>query len=281
VDYNEQSTIQMNERRVYRFRPRYNPEVNSYWMCDMGRYGYRAIDSPSRIPEPLLREGKRLTPVGWDSVLKRAVLRIKEVMDQEGPEGIGLIIYPSVSYETALMARMLFLKHLGIHNVSTGPSVDPSEYEDQVLIRRDRFPNRWGLKQAGFPSGAEGMELEKILNQWGKGEIKLLYVIGDDLPRLPDMRRPSFLFGTDGILILQKSTTGPEDEYARMILPSAMFVEEEGTYINFEGKAQHYDSVIAPYGESLPSWKILMRLAELFGLDLKPENWKQKIENRK
>ncbi len=281
VDYNEQSDIQVNDRRVYRFRPRYNPNVNGHWMCDMGRYGYRTIDAPERIEEPLLREGKRLTPVGWENVLKRAALRIREVIEQKGPEGIGLIVHPSVSCETALMANLLFIKHLGIQNVSTGPPVDPSEYEDPILIRRDRYPNRKGLAQAGFTSGEQGSDLEQILKAWGEGKIRLLYVIGDELPRLLNTEKPPFLFGTEGILILQKSTAGPEDEFARMILPAAMPVEEEGTFVNFEGRAQHYDPVVAPFGESLPSCEILMRLSDLFGLKLGTEHWEPVSRNRR
>ncbi|NKE71208.1 NADH-quinone oxidoreductase subunit NuoG [Candidatus Manganitrophus noduliformans] len=40
---------------------RYNPEVNGYFLCDRGRYGYEHANSPQRIREPLLvREGKTI-----------------------------------------------------------------------------------------------------------------------------------------------------------------------------------------------------------------------------
>ncbi len=268
VDYNEQSDIQLNDRRVYRFRPRYSPEVNGHWICDTGRYGYRSIDSPDRIPEPLLREGKRLTPVGWGSVLKRAAFRIKETIKKHGPERIGLIVHPSVSCETALSIRTLFLEYFGIRKISTGFPVDPEAYEDEILVRKDCFPNRRGLEQDLFHSGGESLDTDQILEEWKQGDMKLLYVIGDDLPRLLDPAMPSRIPGSDGILILQKSTAGPEDEHARMILPSAMFLEEGGAFVNFEGKRQSFGAIIAPYEESLPAWKILAGLAEALGQDL-------------
>jgi len=31
-------------RRVARIKPRYNPEVNSHWICDEGRYGFFGYD---------------------------------------------------------------------------------------------------------------------------------------------------------------------------------------------------------------------------------------------
>lgn len=264
VDYNDRSDIQINDRRVYRFRPRYNPDLNGYWMCDRGRYGYRTLDAAERIREPLLREGKRMTPVGWETVIRRAALRIREAMDQNGPECMGLIVHPSVTCEAAAAAKRLFVDHLGVRNVSTGFSVDPSAYEDDILVRRDGFPNRRGLEQAGLSGG---MDAEQVLGAWERGELKLLYVIGDDLPGLLNRERPSPLFGGEGILILQKSTAGPEDEFARMILPAAMSLEESGTFINFQDKAQPFKAVITPLGESLPSVDILARLSGMLGLD--------------
>lgn len=266
VDHNEQSDIQVNDRRVYRFRPRFNPEVNGHWMCDIGRYGYRTIDSADRISEPLLREGKRLTPVGWKRIIKRAAYRIKEALDAHGAESVGLMVYPSVTCETAELAKRLFLDHLGVRHVSTGFPVNPSDFEDDVLLRQDRFPNRRGLEQAGLAPQGRGVKAEQMLEAWHHGELKLLYVMGDDLSGLMKSERIPEIPRGDGILILQKSTVGPEDEYARMILPSAMPAEEGGTFINFQGRTQRFQRVISPFGESLPAREILAQLAEGLGL---------------
>ncbi|MDX1763425.1 MAG: ferredoxin, partial [bacterium] len=267
IDYNADPIIQLNEKRVYRFRPRPNPEVNDYWICDMGRYAYKALDAAARLTEPLLREGKRLTAVAWDTVLKRAALRIKEVLNQEGPRGIGLIIYPSVTCETATVAYKLFVEQLGVENVALGFPVDPSEYEDDVLIRRDRFPNRQGLA-AVFSSVPAAGGADGVLEAWQDGRIRLLYVMGDDLPALLKPRASSVIPTGDGILILQKSTAGAEDDHARMILPSVMFAEEKGSFINFEGKHQCFDAVLQPPGEALPGSEIIIRLAEVLGFSV-------------
>jgi predicted molibdopterin-dependent oxidoreductase YjgC len=143
--------------------------------------------------------------------------------------------------------------------------VDPDEYEDDALMRGDRFPNRQGL--AEIFSSAEGeTSLASILEGWEKGELKLLYVIGDDLPALLEPKEVSTIPPSSGILVLQKSTSGPEDEHARMILPSAMFAEEEGSFVNFEGKRQCFGALISPYGESLPGEVILTRLSAALGV---------------
>jgi NADH-quinone oxidoreductase subunit G len=41
--------------QMYRFRPRYNPDVNQYWMCDEGRLWYKELQKESRIMRPFIR----------------------------------------------------------------------------------------------------------------------------------------------------------------------------------------------------------------------------------
>ena len=41
---------------------RYNGEVNGYFLCDRGRYGYEFVNSAERIREPLLRQDGELRP---------------------------------------------------------------------------------------------------------------------------------------------------------------------------------------------------------------------------
>src|SRR5439155_20757316 len=51
--------------RLIRFTPRLNPDVNGYWMCDIGRFDYHWIESDERLRRPLERVGDALQPVSW------------------------------------------------------------------------------------------------------------------------------------------------------------------------------------------------------------------------
>ncbi len=55
-----------------RVRNRYNGEVNGYFLCDRGRYGYEFVNSSERVREPLARQaaGQPLQPVSRDDALK-------------------------------------------------------------------------------------------------------------------------------------------------------------------------------------------------------------------
>ena len=47
--------VEENQDRVYRLKPRENPHVNQWWMCDEGRYGYHHVHKPERQIEPKRR----------------------------------------------------------------------------------------------------------------------------------------------------------------------------------------------------------------------------------
>ena len=42
--------------QLIRTTPRFNPDVNGYWMCDIGRFDYRWIEGDERLQRPLLRK---------------------------------------------------------------------------------------------------------------------------------------------------------------------------------------------------------------------------------
>ena len=57
--------------RLVRFTPRYEPDVNGYWMCDIGRFGYHWIEGDERLQSPLVREGAgHQQATTWDAALK-------------------------------------------------------------------------------------------------------------------------------------------------------------------------------------------------------------------
>ena len=55
-------------------------------------------------------------------------------------------------------------------------------------------------------------------------------------------------------------------DYAQVLLPIAPFTETAGTFINTEGRAQSFQGVVQPLGETRPAWKVLRVLGNLLGL---------------
>ena len=55
-------------------------------------------------------------------------------------------------------------------------------------------------------------------------------------------------------------------EYADVFLPIAPFTETAGTFVNTEGRAQPFNGVVKPLGETRPAWKVLRVLGTMLGL---------------
>jgi NADH-quinone oxidoreductase subunit G len=55
-------------------------------------------------------------------------------------------------------------------------------------------------------------------------------------------------------------------QYADALLPIGPFSETAGTFVNCEGRAQTFNGVVKPLGETRPAWKVLRVLGSLLGL---------------
>ncbi len=67
---------------------------------------------------------------------------------------------------------------------------------------------------------------------------------------------------------------------AHVMLPITPFTETAGTFVNMEGRAQSFNAVVKPQGESRPGWKVLRMLGALmelpdFHIETLPEVRKQ------
>jgi len=69
---------------VRRILDRYHPEVNRYFLCDRGRFGYGFVDSDDRLRRPLVRDGDvrdggaELRPADGAEALRRAGELLRE-----------------------------------------------------------------------------------------------------------------------------------------------------------------------------------------------------------
>src|SRR5881409_307971 len=99
-------------RRVARLKPRFNADVNKWWVCDAGRYGFRWVDDKSRLREPLHRVGSQGTDVSWD----RALQEVAASLGRYRPEEIGFLASPQMSNEDLWTLKQL-ADRLGVKNL--------------------------------------------------------------------------------------------------------------------------------------------------------------------
>src|SRR5437879_5376119 len=64
-------------RRVARLKPRFNAEVNKWWLCDAGRYGSAFVDGDPRLQAPARRDGEKTLEVAWTEMIPLAAGRLR------------------------------------------------------------------------------------------------------------------------------------------------------------------------------------------------------------
>jgi NADH-quinone oxidoreductase subunit G len=67
------------------------------------------------------------------------------------------------------------------------------------------------------------------------------------------------------VVALSSYRNGTTDR-AHVLLPIAPFTETAGTFVSMEGRAQSFNAVVKPLGETRPGWKVLRMLGAMLGL---------------
>jgi NADH-quinone oxidoreductase subunit G len=254
--------IHHREGRIFRFRPRYNPDVNDYWMCDAGRMGYRSIQGENRLIAPELRQGEELRPLAWKQAVETVTTRLKEIQQARGDNAIAGIVSAFATNEEAFLVRRLLQPGAGERE--NGRSIaghawsPPDAYGDDLLIKRDKNPNRKGLEALGVPTGAG--PVERVLEAARAGTVKALVVYGADL--VGELGREKVEAALEGLeffvlIDLRRSETSL---YADVLLPASSFAETDGTFTNHAGRVQRVWQAFAPPGDAMEGWRLLAAL---------------------
>jgi len=249
-------------QRVARLKPRYNGDVNRWWLCDEGRYGFRWVDDESRLTSPRKRDGGGQVDASWEETLAALAGALRRVR----PEEIGVLASPRMSNED-LHALRTVLDGLGV--VNRDFAVVPREpgADDKLLLRADRNPNTRGAELVGLRPGAGGLDARGILAAAAERRIKLLWIFQHDLLACgwPASEMAAAIAGAETV-VFQGPTANATSERAHWVLASAAYVEYDGTYTNFEGRVQRFRQAVEPLGEARPDWQVLGAIGRAAGV---------------
>ncbi len=258
IHTNQSRAYKAQGRRVMRIKPRFHPEVNRWWICDRGRFGYEFIDK-NRIEFPCLRRDGRLLPEEWDACLTAAAEAVRSTIDRHGAGSVGVIASPQMSNEELLLCRRLFAEELEVPNLAfSNPWEEPGP-EDDFLMRADSNPNSRGAERAGFSGDARG-----ILERAAAGEVKLLYIFRHAF----DGREALDLLRKGERFIYQGTNWNAAAELAEVVLAGTTHAEKDGTFTNFEGRVQRFRRVLPPLEDSRDDTEILLALGDRLGIGL-------------
>lgn len=128
---------------------------------------------------------------------------------------------------------------------------------------RERFAKAW---ETSLPAANTGAHLTDILKRCRSGQIKALYVIGENpLATLPASMEVRAALERVELLVVQDPFLTETGRQAHFVLPACTYAEKDGTFTNLEGRVLRVRQAMDPIGESLPDWHIMTALANAMG----------------
>ena len=262
--------------RVARLKPRYNPDVNKWWLCDEGRYGFGWID------QGRLKKVRGPSADGADATWEQALSAISTVLaglvkEQDGGRNgagsrIGVIASAQLTNEELFLIREIFQGALGAQVSASVPERPASS--DDFLIKADKNPNTLGATLLGL-AAPDAPDARQIVNEALAGNLDALWVIGHDLVDLFGEEKVRDLSERVGLFVFSGTNENPTVPLAHWVLPSAAYVEKDGTFVNCHGRLQRIGRAFPPLGDSREDWRILLELAGRLGL---PLDWREPPE---
>ncbi len=248
--------VDANDDVVWRLKPRYNPGVNDWWMCDEGRFGWKYVHDPERLTATGIRRGAGLEVVKWEDVPDIVSFRFEQHVAAHGSAGVAAVLSPMMACEEAWLLSS-FLQRVA-PEVTLVPGPVPTEGEDQTFpvgatgqdvkfrIRNEKCPNRRGIERVIEGSGCQTLSFDEFVEQLEAGKFSAAWVVGG----YPDKKWVSKEFAKAAakleLLVVQDLFDNALVEAASIVLPSCAFVEREGCFINADNKVQPFRRAIAP-----------------------------------
>lgn len=119
---------------------------------------------------------------------------------------------------------------------------------------------RVGGLDLGFVPGAQGRDVNAILDGAQSGDVKAVYLLDADEIDTAKLN--------DAFVIYQGHHGDAGAHCADVILPGAAYTEKSGTYVNTEGRVQVARLAVFPPGDAREDWTIIRALSDALGKSL-------------
>jgi NADH-quinone oxidoreductase subunit G len=260
--------------QLVRITPRYNADVNQFWMCDIGRFGYHWIEGADRLASPMVRrEGDDLQPASWD-------LALKEIADRLGRAdraGVRFAVSAHASHEELFALGRLAVAWLGNaarSSIAVGwnTSPKPQPAAARFIVPDVDAPNVAGARAMGLVEGDRpSPTLSSLRADVEAGRVTALYVLDPgpagsigDSSWVAAARRDGRL----PLLIAQGPVATDVTRAADIVLSGCAWAEKDASVTNSQGRLQAVSQAIQPPGDSRADWQVLADVAGALGVPL-------------
>jgi len=245
--------------KVSRVRPRVNPEVNDFWICDRGRYGFKKVQEENRLRDPIIKNSSGYEITTWETAVDMFHGKVNS-MGELSHKNIAFILSPLLTNEELYLATRLF-EAANADYIASGIGFvsGPKKFG---LVSSDPYPNSQGVRDLDIP-----VNLEEIIRLIIDKKIDGLFLIGEDI--LSSVEEPDHSNLKDALtnmefLAVLDSRLSQSAHFAHLIFPGATAYEKDGTFTNDEGRVQKVKCSIQPPGNAMADWEVLSLIGKRF-----------------
>jgi NADH-quinone oxidoreductase subunit G len=253
--------VEHNQGRVYRIKPRTNMDINTWWITDEVRYGWKFVHSDNRLVAPTRKQHGVQVDATWTRAYKQVIDTIR------GASKAALVISPTLTTEEAyLLVRAV--RSMNEHvSLFLGPvPIDGNDIEypnpqagKPFVQRAEKVPNKNGVKRVLDAVGGGYKEFDTFVRNAKDFDAVVLTAnfpsawVTDDLVDALNGRKTILIDTTHSVLC----------DKADVVLPSATFAEKSGSFENCNSMMQHFDQAIPTQHDSKSEGQIALDLIEL------------------
>jgi NADH-quinone oxidoreductase subunit G len=231
------------KNQIFRLTARENQDVNGYFMCDIGRYGFHRFEKIDRVVQPMMRNGETFDALDWDEAIQKTAKLIEKAKGKTARIGS-----PFHTNESNFLLGQMMAGILGSLPPIRGEEIN---YPSGFRISADRSPNLRGMTDI---CGEIAEDLPFELNA---RNICGLYILDDGVDRDLDDVWKNILARMDFVIVQSYAMTDLAKS-AHIVLPGLAPFEREGTITNDLGRVQWLRPSLPIQGEAKPDWEILM-----------------------
>jgi len=247
--------------QLIRTTPRLNPDINSFWMCDIGRFDYHWIESDRRINQPHMNA----EVTSWEN----ALIAVNDAVNAVGGAKHAQFLVSGHASLEELFVLKQFAGNTGGVTFSWRHREKPQPAGTKFKIPAIDAPNLRGAKDLGFNTATEGpANISSLKSAVDAGLVKLLYVLDSgpdgtlgDVDWVVAARKAGKIQTLIVQGVLHTALAGAAD----ILLPGCAYIEKDATYTNMTGHVQGAARAITPPGDAVEDWQILAKLAVVFG----------------
>ncbi len=194
-------------------------------------------------------------------LVKRAVDRGARLIVVDDKEN-GLVPFAHFNLEMADIPKALEMAKRAVHPVvlyGAGVTETAAKALQSLSSKAAFIPLEPGINTRAAAVFGFG-------NGFKPSPVKFLYLLlGEQREDVQDWRKK---VGENAFLVIQASFRSPLTTQADVVLPTAIWSEQNGHMTNTEGRVLKVNQAVDPKGESKPDWEILALLANKLGKKL-------------